>query len=357
MRIKVSKMKQSILVIIAFFVILSLYTVVDDIFVTIKEESTSETNTSKTIDTTLEVNASKTSPEVSKPTPIKKVTKVSKDKVAKKKYMQARSTPKSKRIFLEKTIAAVQKVKKRLDANYDYVYELSQKEQFTTQEQARLDQLKKKYRVKGIPCLLKRLKTHPTSIVVAQAALETGWGNSRFYREGNNIFGVWSFNKNEPRLAAGVKRNGKHTIYVKKYDNLEQSIEGYYKMMATNRHYKKLRSVRLITDNPFEIIPYLDHYSELRHEYVKRLYYVLKANKFYQLDDPQFQPPGWTNIKAADPKYLLAKKPKPDAKVAGKCKKDLLDVVDDNSSSHAEDITVIKKEKKLKDENTSIIVE
>ena len=347
-------MKQIILLIIAFFIAVSLYTVVDDIRTTIQTEETLDTNSTQ-------LKAMSKSQKASSKADVailsqKNASKVGKKTTEKKQYMQAKSTPKSKSIFIKKTIEAVQKVKAKLDADYNYVYILSQKEIFTPKEQEKLDKLKKKYRVKGIPCLLRRLKTHPTSIVVAQAALETGWGSSRFYREGNNIFGVWSFNKNEPRIAAGVKRNGKHTIYVKKYDNLEQSIEGYYKMMATNRHYKKLRSVRLVTDNPFEIIPFLDHYSELRHEYVKRLYYVLKANKFYQLDNPQYQPPGWTNIKAADPKYLLTKKPKPDAKIAGKCKKDLLDVsnVEDNSSSHAEDIRVIEQERKLKEEtNTS----
>ena len=326
---KVSKMKQIILVIIAIFIAISLYTVVDDIKTTIKTAETLEANSSSKVDANLskkgEQNLSREEASTSMSQKVadlnKSSTKPQKEKVEKKKFMQARSTPKSKRLFLKKTIAAVQKVKAKLDADYEYVYKLSQKEQLDPKQQKKLDLLKKKYRVKGIPCLLRRLKTHPTSIVVAQAALETGWGSSRFYREGNNIFGVWSFNKNEPRLAAGVKRNGKHTIYVKKYDNLEQSIEGYYKMMATNRHYKKLRSVRLVSDNPFEIIPYLDHYSELRHEYVKRLYFVLKANKFYLLDDPQFQPPGWTNIKAADPKYLIVKKAKPADKVAGKCKK------------------------------------
>lgn len=303
------------------------------------EITSTETNTTitSTETKTETVAVEEKKPEVKKPAPKKAA------------YKAPASTPKSKRIFLNNTIAAITKVKKRLDAQYQMVYKLSLKESLTPEETATIEKLKKSYKVKGFPCLLKRLRTHPVSIVIAQAALETGWGSSRFYREANNIFGIWSFNKSEPRMAAGEQREGKKTIYVKKYANLEDSIEGYYRMMARGRAYKQFRDARLHTENPFEIIPFLDHYSELRHEYVKRLYYVIKSNKFYKLDDPQFQPPGWTNIKPADPKYLLAKKKKPAAKVADKCKKDNNSTIDttpsgDINSSKAVDITALPKE-------------
>lgn len=269
--------------------------------------------------------------------------------VKKATYRAPAVTEKSKRIFLEKTTAAITKVKKRLDAQYDMVYKLSLKKKLTPAEKATIDKLLKSYKVDGIPCLLKRLRTHPVSIVIAQAALETGWGSSRFYKEANNIFGIWSYNKNEPRMAAGVQRNGEKTIYVKKYPNLEASIEGYYRMMAKGRAYAQFRTARLHTDNPFELIPYLDHYSELRHEYVKRLYYVIKSNKFYLLDDPQYAPPGWKNIKVADAKYLVPKKEKPAEQIAEKCKKDDNDSLngseEDKDSSHATDLTTLSQSK------------
>ena len=336
-------MKQTILAIIAFFIIISIYAVYLGLGNNAATSSTPETNT-----TTI---------------PVKPKVPIAKKPVVAQKpaYKAPASTPQSKRIFLQNTIAAITKVKKRLDAQYQMIFELSKKSELTPKEQATIDKLKKSYKAKGIPCLLKRLRTHPVSIVIAQAALETGWGSSRFYREANNIFGIWSFNKSEPRMAAGVKREGVKTIYVKKYKNLEASIEGYYRMMARGRAYKQFRSARLITDNPFEIIPFLDHYSELRHEYVKRLYFVIKSNKFYELDTPQYQPPGWTNITPADPKYLLAKKETPAAKVASKCKKDTNATVlqKETNSSKAEDITTAPvKEKSVqelsKEINTAI---
>jgi len=335
-------MKQTVLAVIAFLFFISIYAIYLSLEESMGVQPTLNTNTEK--NTTLPLTAKSVSekPKAAPKSPV---------------YKAPRSTAKSKRLFLKNTIAAITKVKRRLDEQFDMVYALSLKETLTPKEEATLTKLKKKYKVKGIPCLLKRLHTHPVSIVIAQAALETGWGSSRFYREANNIFGIWSFNKNEPRMAAGVKREGVKTIYVKKYKNLEASIEGYYNMMAKGRAYKQFRNARLKTDNPFEIIPFLDHYSELRHEYVKRLYFVIKSNKFYLLDEPQYLPPGWSNIKPADPKYLLNKKSKPAAEVADKCKKDdnvsLLPKTNDNNSSHVEDIKLIKTPKPIKDKNSS----
>ncbi len=318
-------MKQTILAVLAFFLIVSIYFVYNALLKTgIFDEH--NTTTEKT-------------------TASEKTTEAEKTSANKAAYKVPAATPETKRLFLKKSIAAITKVKKRLDAEYQMVYELSLKKSLTPAETAKIEKLKKSYNVAGIPCLLKRLRTHPVSIVIAQAALETGWGSSRFYREANNIFGIWSYNKNEPRLAAGIQRHGKQTVFVKKYKNLEASIEGYYRMMAKGHAYKQFREARLHSDNPFEIIPYLDHYSELRHEYVKRLYYVIKSNKFYTLDDPQYMPPGWENIKPADPKYLIPVKKKSAAEIAEKCKKENNDALEipneDMNSSHATDLTVL----------------
>ena len=288
-------MKQLVLLIIAFFILITVYSVIISI-----QDQINTTTPSSASKAVLEKNITIES-VVTKAVEIK-------PEVVKQRPKAPPITNASKRLFLKNTTEAILKVKSALDAEYQTVYDLSHKSTLTPEEHTRLDKLKKKYRLESTDALLRRLKTHPVSIVIAQAALETGWGSSRFYREANNIFGVWSFNKNEPRIAAGVQREGQKTIYVKKYPNLEASIAGYFRMISRGRAYKAFRKARLESDNPFELIPYLDHYSELRHEYVKRLYYVIKSNKFYELDDPVYQPPGWSNIKAADPKYLLTPK-------------------------------------------------
>ena len=199
------------------------------------------------------------------------------------------STAEKKKRFIEKTLPAIEHVKARMDEKYRYIHALTQKETLAPEEQNEIDRLMQNYRAKDIPDLLARLHTHPVSIILAQAALETGWGTSRFYNKANNIFGVWSYDKNEPRIPAEETRGAK-TIYVKKYDSLEASVEGYFEMMASGYAYGKFRKARVTEQNPFKLISHLTHYSELRSEYVKRLYYVIKGNRFYQYDTPSFEP-------------------------------------------------------------------
>ena len=47
--------------------------------------------------------------------------------------------------------------------------------------------------VGDIDTLLKHVDIVPASLVLAQAALESGWGSSRFARRGNNYFGMRTY--------------------------------------------------------------------------------------------------------------------------------------------------------------------
>ena len=65
---------------------------------------------------------------------------------------------------------------------------------------AKIEKLKTIYKVKSDKSLLLALKPHPRSIALAQAAMESAWATSRFFVKANNVFGMWSVNKNEPAL-------------------------------------------------------------------------------------------------------------------------------------------------------------
>ena len=67
---------------------------------------------------------------------------------------------------------------------------------FTTDtEKQWLRQKLLEYKVKkgDIKELIERVDIIPTSIALAQAAKESGWGTSRFALEGNAIFGQWTW--------------------------------------------------------------------------------------------------------------------------------------------------------------------
>ena len=136
--------------------------------------------------------------------------------------------------------------------------------------------------------LSKRMITRPNSIMLAQAAVETGWGSSRFFVQANNTFGVWSFNSNESRIRALGTRNGK-PIYVRKYDNLSASIIDYYKVIARGP-YDEYREARKRTDDPFVLVEYLFRYSEMGQEYIDRLKTVMRKSNLTKYDDYQLDP-------------------------------------------------------------------
>jgi|GEM_PF-478529 len=136
--------------------------------------------------------------------------------------------------------------------------------------------------------LNEKLITRPHSVMLAQAALETGWGSSRFFVAANNTFGVWSFDSNESRIQAQETRDGT-PVYVKKYDNLSASIIDYYKVIS-NGPYDEYRKARKRTDDPYELVEYLFRYSELGQEYINRLKTVMRKADMRKYDDYQLDP-------------------------------------------------------------------
>lgn len=148
-----------------------------------------------------------------------------------------------------------------------------------------------KYKTKNFDELMKRMDPHPISLTLAQAAIESGWGSSRFFKEGNNIFGIWSFSKSDDRMVASQSREGKN-IYLKRYENLLGSVEDYHLILARGSQYKEFRECIHRSNNVFELIWYLRVYSEKRDGYVIMLRNLIAANNLVKYDnyrlDPEF---------------------------------------------------------------------
>ncbi|MBA6252674.1 MULTISPECIES: glucosaminidase domain-containing protein [unclassified Colwellia] len=146
-----------------------------------------------------------------------------------------------------------------------------------------IEKLKIEYKAKTDNELLMALKPHPKSIAIAQAAMESAWATSRFFNKANNIFGVWSFDEDEPRIAA-LKKRGDKTIWLKKYPSVKASVRGYYRTLGRSAAFKKFRELRLKTDNPYSLVKKLDRYSEKGAEYGDELTSIIKFNKFNTYD-------------------------------------------------------------------------
>jgi len=140
-----------------------------------------------------------------------------------------------------------------------------------------------KYKTKSFQEIHRKQHLHPVSIVLAQSIIETGWGNSRFFLTGYNAFGIWSYNKLDNRMPATANRDGL-VIYLKKYENLTQSVEDYYLTLANSWAFDEFRNKRYESDNPYELIWYLNKYSELRNDYVKKVGEIIVQNNLTKYD-------------------------------------------------------------------------
>ena len=152
------------------------------------------------------------------------------------------------------------------------------------QNQEEISSLKLLYKTQTDEELLLALYPHPVSIALAQAAVESAWATSRFSREANNLFGMWSIKQDEERIAASEQREGKRTIWLKKFPSVEASIRAYYLTIARAKEYKEFRKLRSQSTNVYEMIKGLDKYSELGEEYVKIIRGVIRYNKLTKYD-------------------------------------------------------------------------
>ncbi len=151
--------------------------------------------------------------------------------------------------------------------------------------------LKKYYKVKKLydyDSYMKKINIIPTSIILAQAALESGWGNSRFTKEANNIFGHWTYGS-KGLIPLRRNKGAKHKIRI--FDSLEDSLKAYLKNVNSNGAYKQVRNLREKTIknnkplNGLSIYKGFINYSQLKHEYLRRLKNMIIKNKLLQYDN------------------------------------------------------------------------
>ena len=146
------------------------------------------------------------------------------------------------------------------------------------------------YRVRNQPkdidtlgtALLERVNTVPVSIALGQAAIESGWGTSRFALQGNALFGQWAWSKN-----AGIRpiEASNSKAVVRSFANLFDSVRAYMHNLNTHYSYQDFREVRTRPNtNNNDLINTLINYSEERSVYVDKLKSIINANEFDQLD-------------------------------------------------------------------------
>ncbi len=185
-----------------------------------------------------------------------------------------------KKRFYHLLVPAVKKVYKELYEQYLSV----SKDIKEKKDPKNIERLKEIYKADSDEELLLALKPHKPSIALAQAVMESSWATSRFFVEANNTFGLWSYDKNEARIAAKEKRGGIKTVWLKKFDSIEESVREYYRLLGRGYAYKEFRKLRYESDDVYEIVKKLNRYSEMNKEYAKELSHIIRYNKLTKYD-------------------------------------------------------------------------
>ena len=131
--------------------------------------------------------------------------------------------------------------------------------------------------------LLHRVDTIPVALALAQAAVESGWGTSRFAQQGNALFGQWAWTESAGMrpLAASNER-----AVVRSFGSLLESVRAYMHNLNTHQNYKRFRDARYRLKPQAETVKasglatYLDSYAEIGQAYVKKLLDVMSSNNF-----------------------------------------------------------------------------
>lgn len=142
---------------------------------------------------------------------------------------------------------------------------------------------------------LRRIDEVPSELVLAQAAIESGWGTSRFALEGNSLFGQWTYQKGDGLTPAGRDEGATHQV--KAFPSLQASVQSYLENINTHQAYRRLREIRAamrarnLPLDPFTLASGLDLYSQRGHHYVDELRNIMKSKDFVELHESLLRDP------------------------------------------------------------------
>ena len=120
-------------------------------------------------------------------------------------------------------------------------------------------------------------KQIPRELIIAQAAIETGWGKSRFANEGNNLFGIRTWDKDEQHLLP-IPWTEWPGWGVKMYSSKCESVVDYLHILNNVHAFEELRTARANgVNDALELANYLDKYAS-KPTYVELVKEIIKYN-------------------------------------------------------------------------------
>ena len=172
---------------------------------------------------------------------------------------------------------------------------LSYNKTLTSSDLNFLKKISKKYRFKSkgmhkldiVNELLELVDVIPNSIVLAQAANESGWGTSRFATEFNALFGEYTYDFSNGVVPLLREEGEKHLV--KSFESVDKSVQSYFNNLNSHRAYKDFRDVRKVMrkNNNFDdvelLVNELDTYAE-DEKYIHTINSIIKVNRLDQFN-------------------------------------------------------------------------
>lgn len=130
--------------------------------------------------------------------------------------------------------------------------------------------------------MLRRVDEIPVNLALAQAAIESGWGTSRFAREGNSLFGQWTYLVDKG-IEPGERDAGANHL-VRAFPHLQASVRAYMHNLNTSHAYREFRIARADMRTADEslssvaLAQYLHRYSQRGLEYVRELQNMINSH-------------------------------------------------------------------------------
>lgn len=215
---------------------------------------------------------------------------------------EIRDTTARKAIFFQTVLPLILQINEEILAERRRLWQLRHHlrlgERLNATDRLWLAVMAERYRVKrgDIDALLNRVDIVPVSLALAQSAEESGWGTSRFGREGNALFGMWTTARDGGMTP--LNRDQGKTHKIKAYGSLLESVRSYVRNLNRHGAYKQFRSARAgmrRAGAPLEgavLAGELTAYSQRGADYVATIRTIIEANGLSRLDDARLSETG-----------------------------------------------------------------
>ena len=120
-------------------------------------------------------------------------------------------------------------------------------------------------------------------LLVAQAALESAWGNSRFALEGRNLFGIRTYDLREPHM---LPSNNPKKWGVKVYMHECDSVQHYINILNKGTKFEEYRKLKHDEDvnDPYKLVMTLDAYASDKNYFDKVKSIIKMLREDYTLE-------------------------------------------------------------------------